>query len=357
MIGIHLEVWIVFFALAGLVGFFADRASICTVKAVAEILTTRRAYMLLSFAKTVLWVTGVTVWLVWWLGAAPPTPLGFSIVWPGIFGGVLFGMGAVLNGGCAFSTLTRLGNGNLGMIVTLSGFAVGVGMYELLNRSTASIGYTRAAPWIELNFGSATVLGLALTFWMIWEIVRLWRTAPSARWWTLLSAPRYRLSTAAAAIGVSNGILYALLGTWSYTHTLRRSVGQLVGPVDGGAGQVSATMLWWLFLALITGVLASAVINRRFVLAWRPQTGWPGYFWGGILMGLGAALVPGGNDVLLLNTIPGLSPHALPAYLAMLGGIGIALIMMKWRSGRWPVVNCSGDQCQESNGRQLNRSP
>ena len=354
---IHFEVWIVFFALAGVVGFFADRTSICTVKAVQEMLTTRRAYMLLSFAKTVLWVTGVSVWLVWWLGVASPATLGFDIVWPGVFGGVLFGIGAVLNGGCAFATLTRLGNGNLGMIATLSGFAASVAMYELIILPTASIGYVRAAPWIELSIGSATALGLVLTLWMIWEIVRLWRTAPTVRWWTLLLASRYRLSTAAAVIGVSNGILYALLGTWSYTHTLRRSVGQLVVPTDIGDEQVSVLMLWWLFFALVVGVLVSAVLNRRFVLTWRPQRGWYGYFWGGILMGLGAALVPGGNDVLLLNTIPGLSPHALPAYLAMLVGIGITLIVVKWRGGQWQVINCSGDQCQESDERQLNRSP
>ncbi len=42
-------------------------------------------------------------------------------------------------------------------------------------------------------------------------------------------------------------------------------------------------------------------------------------------MGLGTSLVPGGNDVLLLNAIPGLSPHALPAYLAILVGIPINL--------------------------------
>ena len=349
---IHIEVWIAFFALAGLVGFFADRTSICTVKAVEEMLTTRRAFMLLSFAKTVLWVTGVTIWLVWWIGAARPAPLSFGIAWTGIFGGVLFGIGAVFNGGCAFSTLTRFGNGNLGMIVTLSGFAVGVTIFELINLATASIGYVRAAPLFELSYGSATVFGLALTFWMIWELVRLWRTAPSGRWWTLLLSPRFRLSTAAAVIGVSNGILYAQLGTWSYTHTLRRSVGQLVAPADVGAGQVSAAMLWWLFLALVVGVIVSSVLNRRFVLDWRALTGWQGFLMGGILMGLGAALVPGGNDVLLLNAIPGLSPHALPAYLAMLAGIAIALMVVKWRGGEWVVVNCSGDQCQESNGSQ-----
>ncbi len=352
--GIHIEVWILFFALAGLVGFFADRTSICTVKAVQEIFTTRRAYMLLSFAKTVLWVTGVTIWLMWWLGAARPAALGFGIAWPSVIGGLLFGIGAVFNGGCAFATLTRLGNGNLGMIVTLSGFAVGVTIIELIRFSADGIGIVRAAPLFELNSVAATVFGLALTFWMTWELVRLWRTAPSGRWLTLLLSPRFRLSTAAAVIGVSNGILYAYLGTWSYTHTLRQSVGQIVTPADDGTAHVSAAMLWWLFFALIVGVLVSSFLSRRFDLAWRPQTEWNGYLWGGILMGLGAALVPGGNDVLLLNAIPGLSPHALPAYLAMLAGIGIALIVVKWSGGQWQVVDCSGDQCQESNERQLN---
>ncbi len=353
---IHIEIWIAFFALAGLVGFFADRTSICTVKAVEEMFTTRRAFMLLSFAKTVLWVTGVTIWLVWWIGAARPAPLSFGIAWSGVFGGVLFGIGAVCNGGCAFSTLTRLGNGNLGMIVTLSGFAVGVTIFELIRFFTDGIGIVRATPLFELNSVAATVFGLALTFWMIWELVRLWRTAPSARWSTLLLAPRFRLSTAAAVIGVSNGILYSYLGTWSYTHTLRTSVEQMIDPADVAAGQVSAAMLWWLFLALVVGVIISSVLSRRFVLDWQPLTGWQGFLWGGILMGLGAALVPGGNDVLLLNAIPGLSPHALPAYLAMLAGIAIALMVVKWRGGAWAVVDCSGDQCQESNERQLNSS-
>ena len=353
--GLRLEIWVAFFALAGLVGFFADRTSICTVKAVEEMFTTRRAYMLLSFAKTVLWVTGVSVWLVWWLGAAPPASLGFAIAWPAIYGGVLFGFGAVLNGGCAIATLTRLGNGNVGMLVTLIGFAAGVAIFEFANLSITDIGHIQAAPLIELGFVSATVLGVGLTLGMIWEIVRLFRTAPSGLGWKLILAPRYRLSTAAAVIGVSNGILYALLGTWAYTHTLRRSVAQLVTNADVGAEQVPVGMLWWLFFALVAGVLISAAFKRGFALNWRPRTRWQGYFWGGILMGLGAALVPGGNDVLLLNAIPGLSPHALPAYAAMLAGIAVGLIIVKWCGGEWLVVDCTGDECRESIAPALQR--
>ena len=111
-------------------------------------------------------------------------------------------------------------------------------------------------------------------------------------------------------------------------------------------------MLWWLFLALVAGVLVSAILNRRFIVAWRPQTGWQGFLWGGILMGLGAVLVPGGNDVLLLNAIPGLCAHGLPAFLAMLAGIAIALMVVKWLGGEWEVVDCSGDKCQEMKGSQ-----
>ena len=87
-------------------------------------------------------------------------------------------------------------------------------------------------------------------------------------------------------------------------------------------------MLWWLFLALLVGVIVSAVLSRRFVLDWRALAGWQGFFGGGILMGLGAVHVPGGDDVLLLNAIPGLSPHALHAYLAMRAGIAIALLVI-----------------------------
>ena len=43
-------------------------------------------------------------------------------------------------------------------------------------------------------------------------------------------------------------------------------------------------------------------------------------------MSLGAAMIRGGNDVLILHGIPSLSPHAVPAFLAMLVGIAVSLI-------------------------------
>jgi len=41
--------------LATVIGFAIHRASLCNVRAVAEVLSTRRGFMLMSFFKTILW--------------------------------------------------------------------------------------------------------------------------------------------------------------------------------------------------------------------------------------------------------------------------------------------------------------
>ena len=67
----YFEYWPLFVFLAMLVGFAAERASICTVKAVEELMTSRRAFYFLSFAKTVLWAAGISILLIWWFGIVP----------------------------------------------------------------------------------------------------------------------------------------------------------------------------------------------------------------------------------------------------------------------------------------------
>ena len=65
------------------------------------------------------------------------------------------------------------------------------------------------------------------------------------------------------------------------------------------------------------------------------------------MMGFGAAVAPGGNDALIQHYIPGLSPHALIAYGAMLLGIATVLIGMRLATGGMMVVDCRGDVCRE----------
>ena len=334
--------FLVSLGLAALLGFAAHRASICTVKAVEEVLTTRRGFMLVSFAKTVLWVMAVTALLAWALPGSRANLAGWPISLTGLAGGLVFGVGAVLNKGCAFSTLTRLGGGQLSMLVSLAGFVLGVLGHGLLSPSdSAPTALVSDALIAEAGLGPRLVAA-ALVLWGLWEAWRLWCSRPAGqRIRALALAEHYRLSTAALLLGVSNGLLYALHGTWAYTSTLTRGVEQATGDGDG-----PAPIAWLLFVFVVAGMALSAWQRRSFRLRWRPRPGWLSYLVGGTLMGFGAALVPGGNDVLILHAIPTLSPHALPAYLAMLAGIAVALVVMRRMGASLETIDCSGDICR-----------
>jgi hypothetical protein len=109
-------------------------------------------------------------------------------------------------------------------------------------------------------------------------------------------AGSWRLSTAAILIGLANGILYALHG--SYTRTLDRTARWLTETQGWPFG-----LEWGLFAAVLAGAALSACQRRSFRLTWRPSGTWALDFAGGLLMGIGAALVPGGNDVLVLHAL------------------------------------------------------
>ena len=229
--------------LAAVIGFAVHRASLCNVKAVAELLTSQRAHMLGSFFKTMLWVIVVTA--------------------------ILF-------------------------------------------------------------------------LWALWELWRLWRKRdPATSWRQQVLSPGYRLSTAALLLGVANGVLFALFGSWAYTRTARTAVNHVV------MGQPGPELLYWLlFAALLAGVLLSSLTNKSFALDPRFRLDWLLNLLGGILMGVGVTLTPGGNDVLILHSIPGGSPHALPAYAALLVGTAAGLMVIRALVGSAVRIECTGDICR-----------
>jgi uncharacterized membrane protein YedE/YeeE len=328
-------------ALAALLGFSVHRGSVCMVRSVAEVLSTGRAYMLLGFGKTIVWVLIATTPALWLGGVSHPGHA-WAASLAALAGGFLFGVGAAINRGCAFSTLGRLGNGEVGAWFTLGGFALGaISPVAALTR----LGWPQPQP-VSATYDpldplpSALAMGLAL--WGVWEVARLWRTRPRGVSWRALALARtYRLSTAAALIGIANGVLYALNGPWTYTAALHGDVIQL----QSGDGRPLALRLG-LFFAVVTGAVVSAWQRGTLRLDWRPSPSWLQDFAGGLLMGLGAAIAPGGNDVLVLQAIPQLSPHALPAYLAMTAGIAMVLVIMRATGGARLEVDCRGDVCR-----------
>jgi len=342
--GILLVSW----GLAAILGFAAHRASICTVRAVAEVLSTGRAYCLLSFGKSVLWVLTIILPLLWLGPTLGESINGFALSSTSILGGFMFGMGAALNGGCSFSTLARLADGQLRMLGTLCGFALGV----LMEIEVARAGHVSqplpALPLIRSVVPIAGALALLLWAWAIWELRRLWLTRPrNVRLGELALGRQYRLSTAAALMGIANGMLYLFHGPWTYTGALRQGVEGLAI-----VGETPTPIRLSLFAAVFAGMALSTWQRGSFRLDRRASPIWAVNLVGGALMGAGVILVPGGNDALILYSIPTFSRHALPAYVAMLAGIGVVIVAMRVFTGIQMRIDCHSDVCATETDRQ-----
>jgi sulfur transporter len=65
-------------------------------------------------------------------------------------------------------------------------------------------------------------------------------------------------------------------------------------------------------------------------------------FLGGLLMGWGSLLIPGGNDGLILVGIPLLWPYAWLAFLTMCVSVGAALVAQKALQGETAAHGLQG---------------
>ena len=180
--------------LAAFVGFSSHRASLCTVKAVAELLSSRRGFVLASFAKATVWAAMVYGTLLF---VFPATSGSFQVYEPRMFallGGFLFGIGAAINGGCSLSTLQRLADGDLWMLLTLAGIGTGILAWSIADVSLV-LTYATHVPMIWPQLGGWAA-GILAVLWMLaaWELVRLWRSrSRRLPLWQLPSAAAYRL--------------------------------------------------------------------------------------------------------------------------------------------------------------------
>ena len=341
---------------AAILGFVAHRASICTVRAVAEILSARTAFMLASIGKSALWVVALTLPFLWLMPAAANGIGGWRLTATALAGGLLFGFGAAINGGCAYSTMTRLVDGEMRMAVSIGGFAIGIVTFVALVDLDWIARPQRTPALIGSVIAFALVISLVLAAWAIYEVPRIWRKRPMhLRIHEMVLSPHYRLSTAALVIGVASAAIFLLIRTPGYTITFQNFVQGVVG--KGAPPPVSSLIL---LAAVAAGMLASTLQRGSFKLDWRPQWSWLRNIFGGVLMGLGTAMLPGGNDALVLYGMPGFSPHAIPAYAALLIGAVIGVLALKHIGGLDTRVVCSNDIYRaevQSRGSILNSHP
>ncbi|MDG2005622.1 MAG: YeeE/YedE thiosulfate transporter family protein [Novosphingobium sp.] len=289
---------------AGLTGLAIQRGSICMVAAVEEFVTKRRLSRLFGLTEAAVWVTGVlAIAMLFGMQLDVEPDFGFSA---GILaGGVFLGAGALLNNGCLFGTIAKLGSGNWHYLFTPAGFFLGC----MVSPTIAPPPVERAPMQMELISGGVALGVLAL--FLIIRLIGTWRHRRRGR----PEAEGWQESYAALVIGLASGLLLLLAGAWAYSDALTR--------LASGGGLVRQDVA--LFAALLVGALAGGG-------ALRPRVRWQarvalGCLVGGALMGFGAAMVPGGNDKLILFGLPLLRPYAWIGIAAMTAAIWVGLLL------------------------------
>jgi len=192
------------------VGFAAHRASICAVKAVAEVFTSRRVFVLVSFVKVSLWVFSLSFLFLAYFHAATQFRH-WPITAVSVCGGLLLGIGAATNGACKFGTITRLGDGDVNFLATVASWPVGA----LVAKSLFATIMSASEPAVLANpsmFSDAALwtLTAGCVAWTGWQSVVIARGM--VRFPSLaknLLAPQYRLSAAAALLAIANLVLYS----------------------------------------------------------------------------------------------------------------------------------------------------
>jgi uncharacterized protein len=296
---------------AGCFGFAAQRGSLCVVSGVAALLDRGSAQVFLSFLRCVLWVALIGLPVAWlWPGSdsAPAYPTSLA----SIFGGLVFGLGAAINGGCSFGTLIRLASGDLSCLATLSGMLAGIEFHQ------HAMDIIDHPPAIGFSVTNEHPVYAALFFFLavghgIHQLANVSRRDFAGQW-----SP----AAAAAIVGLTSGVLYALSGTWNAL----LSMDDLFEA--GSTARCNTVELATLSTITLAGAVLAAVMGNAFRLQLAPAI-WPRRFIGGGAMGCGIALIPGGNTVLILHSLPSLLPYSVPVYMALIIGSGATLLVSR----------------------------
>ncbi len=288
-------------------------------------------------------------------------PLGANV----LVGGLLFGVGMVLAGGCISGTLWRIGEGYVGSLVALGGILLGL-EGAALSWNWWWVHSMSKAPliWLPRTFGHMgawiSVLGVLvvlylLTYW--WEARR---AGPEIRFpgqpqpplvtfqdrlralWNTLFVQAWPASAAAVALALLNVTAFAFdhplgvtgeLSAWS--SSIFGRLGLFPGHLEGldqfsGCNLVDAppgllTNTFMLDVGLVFGAFAASVMASEFkIRVPRQPVRYLQSAIGGTLMGYGAGIALGCTIGAFFSAIPSLGLNGWLFALGLLGGAFVA---------------------------------
>ena len=298
---------------AGVMGYAIQRGATCTVAAVDEVVTQRTSRRLLSLLEAALWVAGGLV-VAETLHVLPKMPSGYAVSGWTVVGGALLGLGAYVNGACVFGAIARFGSGEWAYLLTPLGFYLGCVTVGPVFAAAAPRKLAQTSPVLA----AAAWLVVPFVAFALWRAVRGWRAAShgaAARWHERVAARVWSPHTATTVIGVTFVVMLLLVGGWAYTDVLAELARGMAASV--GARSVLA-------IALLAGAALGGWTAGRFASRPIAATQLARCLAGGVLMGWGSLLLPGGNDGLILVGMPLAWPYAWLAIATMCATIAAA---------------------------------
>ncbi len=152
-----------------ILGYVVQRSRFCMTSAIRDYLLFKVTTNL-KFALIILTIITFTYTLMLTFNVFKPTPIPAG--WFSFVGGLLFGIGMAIAGGCVISTFSRIGQGNINYVVTavfmLLGIFVGSYLFVIMPNAlpprTELFGYKAGLVWLDKLFGiPPIVIGIILT--------------------------------------------------------------------------------------------------------------------------------------------------------------------------------------------------
>jgi uncharacterized membrane protein YedE/YeeE len=311
---------------AGLMGFAIQRGATCTVAAVDEWVTRRRATRLLSMLEASLWVIAGLL-LARAFGFSHTMPAAYPLGALTVLGGALLGLGAYVNRACVFGAIARLGSGEWAYVFTPVGFYAGCLTVERLFPMAAPSASAHAS---RLLNGPMWLAAVAATFiaLRIGKPVFVERGASLPHHLRALVTRRvWSPHAATCVIGVTFVVILLLSGAWAYTDVLAELARGMASSLPARIGLLLALFAG----AIIGGITAGRYRNTRVTMGQVVRC-----FMGGTLMGWGSLVIPGSNDGLILIGLPLLRPYAWVAFGTMCVVIASAILVSRRLAGVAP---------------------
>lgn len=317
-----------------LFGFALQRGRFCMNSAFRDIVVVREFTLFKAVAVAILVeMIGFAILSLTGVITLAPKPFMWGA---NIVGGLVFGFGMVLAGGCASGITYRTGEGMVGAMVAVAGFGLGGLMTSMgvLNPVAAFLQNTKVMAADEKPLTLANILGLPLDIVMlvlagviivIWVIIALTRKSDEGTGENPKS-----LGEAIFKHGwgwLATGIVVGLIGILAFPLSAAAGRNYPLGITGGWIGLwksliIPDTPLGWepaSIIGIVVGALVAALIAGEFAIRAPAPKIIVQTFFGGLLMSFGAVVSGGCNIGHILSGVPQLSIGSI------VGGVSIIL--------------------------------